>query len=83
MLYSTLYRAASVTEFQRRLIVVAEDAVAVSPFGAGAMPDDDPPSEGGKMGSVLVVLVSVGAVLVAFVDAADFPSPASPPSGGD
>ena len=84
MLYSTLYRAASVTEFQLSETVVAVDDVVVSPVGAGAaVLDDEPPPESVSVGSVLVALVSMGTVLVAFVDAGDGPSPASPLSGGD
>ena len=62
---------------------MALDAVAVSPVGAGAVLDDDPPCESGSMGGVLVELVNMGAVLVAFVDEMDVPLPVSPPSGGD
>ena len=63
MLYSTLYRAASVTEFQLRLTVVAVDDVAVSPVGAGAVVVDDDEAlcacGRGSMGGVLVELASV------------------------
>ena len=63
MLYSTLYLAASVTEFQLSETVVAEDAVAASPVGAGAavVNDDEELCACGRgsMGAVLVALVSV------------------------